>query len=361
MFQIKNFNSIVLAMLNNAKATQDEITDWNVGSAARTLIEAPAVEIEELYQRMLYGILDAIPVAIYHAFNFGYTNATVARGTITLDFSQPIVAAFVIPSGTVFKNPTSGVSYLSQFDVAVSQGAYSVDIVAIADRLGTAGNTDINTITQVLGAYVPNTTSLSNAIFVSGADAETDEHRTARFSEFIGSLARGTPAAVMYAVKQAIVTDDAGRTIETVARATLSETPGRARIYIYGSSGVPSMLLLNAAQLLIDGVNTNGQYSAGYTPVGVSVRVLPMVQLPIVVPLIITAVGDTNALHDAIASKISLLFERTASGVTLNISEIIDVALSVTGVQKVIAELNENVVIANNEVITLSSLQVTRA
>jgi hypothetical protein len=36
-FQIKNFVSIVAAMVNHMRATQDKITDFNVGSVARTL------------------------------------------------------------------------------------------------------------------------------------------------------------------------------------------------------------------------------------------------------------------------------------------------------------------------------------
>jgi hypothetical protein len=54
-FQLKDFVSIVAAMLNRAKATQSRLTDFEVGSVARTLIEAPAIEIEQLYQRMFAG------------------------------------------------------------------------------------------------------------------------------------------------------------------------------------------------------------------------------------------------------------------------------------------------------------------
>ena len=45
-FQIKNFVSICAGMINSMRANQTQITDFNVGSVARTLIEAPAIEID---------------------------------------------------------------------------------------------------------------------------------------------------------------------------------------------------------------------------------------------------------------------------------------------------------------------------
>lgn len=48
-FQIKDFASIVASQINHARAVSDKITDFQPGSVARTIMEAPAVEIEELY------------------------------------------------------------------------------------------------------------------------------------------------------------------------------------------------------------------------------------------------------------------------------------------------------------------------
>jgi len=81
-FQIKSFAAIAASMINYARATQDEITDFSVGSVARTIMEAPAIEIEELYQRMLAGILEAIPVSVYRAFGFDPLEAAPARGYV---------------------------------------------------------------------------------------------------------------------------------------------------------------------------------------------------------------------------------------------------------------------------------------
>ena len=51
-FQIKSFNDIVLSQINHARSVTEKITDFAPGSVARTLMEAPAVEVEELYLQM---------------------------------------------------------------------------------------------------------------------------------------------------------------------------------------------------------------------------------------------------------------------------------------------------------------------
>lgn len=359
MFQLKNFNSIVLSMINNAKATQSAITDWNVGSAARTLVEAPAIEIEEFYQRMLYGILDAIPVAIYNAFGFSFDEATAARGIVTISFSTPIVDPFVLPAGAVFKNPASGVAYLSQTDTAITAGAVSVDVAVVADRLGTIGNTGADSITQVLGAYLPNTASLSHLAITSGLDTESAAVRQARFAEFLGSLDHGTPAAALYAVKRAVVRDAIGNVTEYVVRAGLDETPGYGALYIYGSGGLPSADLLAAAQQLIDGTIVGDQYTAGYRPLGVRATVLPMAEQVVNIPMTLTATGDHATILSAIRTALTLLFNATDSKTTLLVPTIVDTILGVSGVQAAAVDLNQNIVIPANQVLKLGTTTPT--
>ena len=96
MFTIRNFDAIALAEINHARATQDTITDFNIGSLVRTLLESPAVELDEFYQLMLSGILDAIPVAVYKAFDFNTQDPGQARGLVTLNFTLPIVIVFIL-------------------------------------------------------------------------------------------------------------------------------------------------------------------------------------------------------------------------------------------------------------------------
>lgn len=358
-FQIKNFNSIVLAMLNNAKATQGAITDWNVGSAARTLVEVPAVELEEFYQRMLYGILDAIPVAIYHAFGFDSTPAAAAAGNITISFSQPIVDSFDIPAGSIFKNPSTNISYLTQSYVVVPVGSTSVVLLVVADQVGTIGNAPANAITQAIGVYLPNTASILSDTITTGANKESDIARMTRFSEFVGSLARGTPSAVMYAAQQAVVLNGAGTVIEYVTLARMNEMPGTVDIYLHSSEGNPSTELLKAAKILIDGSFDGVSYTAGYRPIGIRVRVLPMAERLINLPIIVSATGDRLMLVSEIKTAVDLLFYAALPGSVLAVQKIIDVILGVSGVLSVVIDINSNIVITPFETVKVGDLQVT--
>jgi hypothetical protein len=69
-FRTKDFLSIVGGMINWMRGATDKVTDYRIGSVTRTMLEAPAIEIDELYQNMLRGLVDGIPVAIYQGFGF---------------------------------------------------------------------------------------------------------------------------------------------------------------------------------------------------------------------------------------------------------------------------------------------------
>ena len=69
-FRIKDFSSIVEDMILTARAHTDRITDYNIGSVARTVLEAAGLELDALYQAMYFNLLDAIPIAIYEGFAF---------------------------------------------------------------------------------------------------------------------------------------------------------------------------------------------------------------------------------------------------------------------------------------------------
>ena len=88
-FHIKDFNNIVQDMILTARAHTERVTDYNIGSVARTLLEAPGLEIDALYQAMYYGLLDAIPIAIYEGFGFSALPAMAASGYVVFTLNPP--------------------------------------------------------------------------------------------------------------------------------------------------------------------------------------------------------------------------------------------------------------------------------
>jgi hypothetical protein len=363
-FQLKDFISITAAMVNQVRASQSRITDFEVGSAIRTLLEAPAIEIEELYQRMLAGTLDAIPTAIYKAFGFDLVGPAAARGTVHVQFGGPIVEAFTIPSGTVFVASTStGTLKFSTLDAQlVPVGATSLDVVVVCATQGAVGNVGANAITATEGYSFPIGSTLTNAAFTSGTDGQTESERKARFAEFIQSLSRGTSVSVRYAVKQAQIKNSRGDLIEYVSRVGSSEVPGRIDVYIYGSSGVPSAALLAAAQKIVDGYrDTDGTAVPGYVAGGVEGRVLPMAERIVNVSLHVTlmpGLTGTATMRNQIATLLAAQFDAVASGETLQVAQLTNAALTLSGVLKAVADNNANIVCGANEVLKLGTLTV---
>lgn len=93
-FQIKKFDSIIASMVNWLSSATNKITDFNVGSVARTMLEAVAIELEELYYQLLKAVEEAIEEAIYRTFNFPRNPSERATGNVTfyrqLGSDQPI-------------------------------------------------------------------------------------------------------------------------------------------------------------------------------------------------------------------------------------------------------------------------------
>ena len=81
-FQIKKFSSIITSMINWVSSNTSKVTDFNPGSVVRTVLEAVAMELEELYYQLLQATQEAIEEAIYRTFNFPRNPSQKAGGTI---------------------------------------------------------------------------------------------------------------------------------------------------------------------------------------------------------------------------------------------------------------------------------------
>lgn len=270
MFQIKDFASIVAGMLNWLKANNKKVTDINKGSVVRTMLEAGAVEIEELYLQMSIGLSEAIPVSVYNTFGFDRLEAAAASGSLRFTAPAPAASPIPIPIGSIVRVPGGSVVYATTLDAVIGTGNTFVDVVAAADTPGSIGNTAANTITEFV-ASIPGVSTVTNQQpLVNGTDAETDADRLARFRDYIKSLTRGTIHACLYGAKTAQRLDANGIVIEYVASASLVEPwltdtaqpVARFRIYIHNGGTGTTGALVTLAQKIVD-----GYYEADGTPV----------------------------------------------------------------------------------------------
>lgn len=361
-FQIKDFLSITLSQINHARAATTRINDFVPGSVARTLMEAPAVEIEELYLQMFLGLKEAIPVATFLSFGFTALPASVAHGFVSVSALVERDADITVPVGTAF-TATDGRVYRSTQTATLAADADVVTIPVAYTVAGLAGNAGQGVITSSnlfrSGDYV-----VSNSAITSGRDAETDDERKARFADFIRSLSRGTVAACTYAAAQSRELDDAGAIYEYVTRVGMDEQPGHVRIFLYSSRGLPSDDLLADGQARIDGSRdaVTGVSTPGVRAAGVRVDVLRMTEraVPLAVqvgmlPGYTLSPQVEQQLGDIFAAQVRAV----PAGGLLYLGTLIEAMLSATGVQEIVPGTSENIVCAVSEALTPGTLTVT--
>ena len=275
-FQLKTFTSIVAAMINHVRGTAPGLTDLNPGSVTRTMLEAPALEIDELYQQIFNTVRDAIPVATFTSFNFDRLEAAPATGlaVVTVAASSQAVT---IPAETTFLTDSSRIAYISQAAVTIAAGQTTATVSLVATEPGVGGNVPASTSFNPV-PRPSNFVSCANATrFDNGRAVETDVERKQRFVAYIRSLQRATGAALAYGAKTVARFNAAGIEIERVKAVSVVEpylaNPAEpfslVKVYVHNGTGSTSGALVTEVAKVIhgyttpDGVKINGWKAAG--------------------------------------------------------------------------------------------------
>jgi hypothetical protein len=283
-FQTKTFISIVASMINRMRAITTRITDYNVGSVARTLVEAPAQEIDELYQMLVYGLIEGIQTSVYTSFNFPPLPAVPASGLIRVTVAVQSTSV-LIPTGSTLNTLDGSLSYLSTADATIPAGATYADVAVACSKVGIIGNIPAGTDFSP-GVAVTGFVGAENlAPFVDGAELETPSAQKVRFNAYVQTLSRGTVASLLYALTNlTFLLDASGNVIERVKTANVDEPyksdpaqpPGLVNAYVHNGVGSTSPALVTRAQAVIDGyIDTDGRRVPGYVASGVVMRVYP--------------------------------------------------------------------------------------
>lgn len=341
-FQLKDFVSIVASMINWMKSTQTAVTDFNEGAIARTLVEAPAAEIEELYRRMLDGLKEAIPVATYNSFNFNALPAEPTTGLVRVVISSQS-SAVLIQGGTVFTYQNGAVSYTSEQTVTIPAGNTYADVLVSAATAGSIGNLAANTaftLSPVPTGFV----SASNlSQWINGTDAETDDQRQLRFAAYIQSLARATVPALQYGLSTVSLTDSSGNVIERVASSQIIEPYetdntqpiGLVNCYIHNGVGNTSAALVAQAKTVLYGyTDSHGNKVPGWKAAGVHVETYAATELAMNLKGTVTALPgyDQPTLAASATQTADAYIIGLGTGAPFEVSEVIKRVKLITGV-----------------------------
>lgn len=342
-FQFKGFTSIAASMINWMKATTTKVSDYTVGSVIRTLLEAAAIEIDELYQQMFIGIKEAIPVAVYNSFNFDKEAAVSATGTIRLIIT-PASADATIEAGTTFTGTGLSSTYSLIADTVVAAGASYIDLSVEADTTGSAGNIAAGQ-SFTLSPSPSNYVSASNlSAFINGSDEETDDERKQRFAAYIDAIKRATKSALAYGAKTAYLTDSAGNVTEKVRACAVIEpytvdsvnNPiAQVNLYIHNGVGGTTAELVARCQEIIDGyTEDDGTAVDGYKAAGIPTKVYAATEVLVAVTgaLTISDGYDQDTLEASASSALYAYIQDLDIGGSCLYAELIAVVMDIEGV-----------------------------
>lgn len=283
-FAFKKAQDIVNDEIQYVLTHTSLISDFTVGSVARTLLEADAVELEKLYYYTLENLQDAIDDAVTSAFGFTRKQATYAYGNVLIRLQNELQQEIVINRGTRFYSRKGSYEqvYQTQQAYTVPRGTSSFVLRVYCTVIGAYGNIPANTIdnTSDLGPIM----SVTNPEpFVTGQDEESPEAEKIRFRQMIQSLARGTNQSLVYAAES----------IPEIAGAyEFESTYGAVVLFCHDANGDLSPELQQAvADKLVE-----------YRPAGIKVMVMPthktMVSLAIGVEVADQALENDSFLNE---------------------------------------------------------------
>lgn len=343
--KIKNFKEIFKNLVEWTTAKTDKITDFNIGSAIRTLYEAIAIQFEEYYFTLKQGILYAIEHAIYNAFGFELKLSKTATGFVNVSFKEPLPSPIVFPKGTMFcTSATYGYIYFnSTEEVTAPKNSTGVSVPIIAKSTGQGGNIPKGAITTIVTTNVfikevNNPEPISN-----GRNEETSSERKKRFQDYIKTLARGTRDAILYGTLE----------VEGVAGAWVDDNYiGYVKLYAHDSNGELSEELRINIKKNLD----------NYRAAGIEVDVLPIVKRPtnLSIELVIDNDYDVEVYKELIKNQLRRFLNEFTVSKDLFLSDIIhSLKLSF---EDIIINVNvknfKDILIGDNELIRAGEITV---
>lgn len=219
-FTPKTYTQILNSLMGMFIGSTPNVTDFNVGSVARSLMEAFAVEQERIYMQILETTADAIDSSAYLSFGFQLLPPIAAYGAVTLTRTGAYVPDITIPLGASFRvpNTTKVYSTTSAYLWTGGSGSTTFTISVTCGTAGAFGNTPAGSITEIV-VPITGVASLTNskALF-TGTDNETLDQRRQRFAAYVSSLPRATKSAVEYGGTTTKLIDSGGYTTEQVVK-----------------------------------------------------------------------------------------------------------------------------------------------
>ena len=277
----KSISDILGGLIDYTSTHTSEITDFTPGSIVRSIYEAEAMELEQLYTLSIENILWGIRHSVLDAFGFTPKDATAAFGYVTVTLSTPLAAPLVLAKGTSFyssKDTAESIMFVTQDSYFIDTGTSSFQVVVYCTQLGTIGNIDSNYIDTMSSTQLTSKTATNEEPFATGTNEESTDSVLQRFRQFVATRGRATVNAVDYAA----------RSVAGVTGVYIYETTGDFIVYAHDANGDLNPYMMNQ---VTNAVNL-------YRPVGIPWSVRPVSKLVKGITFEI-AVTDSSLVDDS--------------------------------------------------------------
>jgi len=331
-------------MINRMTAMSDDLTDFNIGSKVRTVLEATATEIDQYYQAMLKGLYEAVPVAIYKTFSFDRTAEAAASGYVL--FQKSGTSEVTIPKGTQVQIPGGDYVYETQEDFTIASSETQGYVYVVCSDTGEETNCLTSVITEIVSTLDDAIVSVSNpSAFTTGSDEETDLERKLRFQQWLNTLARSTKSSIEYGTSIVNITDDYDNITEEVVKYIVHEPcidddpagdVGYVNVYLWnGVDGASTELIAKATKELYGYTDDDGEKVPGWKGAGIilTVYAVSLDIIPVTATVTVDEDEDQTAIEVLIKQAIDDYFQSLDIGKTLIWAELHKVIKSVDGVE----------------------------
>lgn len=248
----KTFSEILGDLFNSIIASGGKITDFNIGSVTRTILEAVAAAVEEvwfyldLYTNKFFISSSEGQWLDRRLNDFGLyrKKGAAATGSILISRSTPAPIGMLIPAGSLFITDQS-IQIKTVVDGVLPLGSLSIEVQAIAVSIGIAGNLPQNTPLKQAGIAIVGIETVTVSHMGGGIDRETDDELKARVKLYFESLGRSTRGAIEFAALSV-------QGVKVVTVVENSPVPGFFKVYIDDGTGGASDVLILAVSNAVD-------------------------------------------------------------------------------------------------------------
>ena len=337
--QLQDFTTLIRNMAASVQASARALIDLTTGSVLRAILEANA-SIALWMQWLIVLVLAQTRAATSNGTDL---DSWVADFSLSRLPGQPAATTAVfsrvtpglatnIPVGTQVKTVDGAVRFAvlgDPFNPCFDPVANSYVLAANASSIGLSiqtvvpgalGNVQAGTIT-LLASAIPGVDAVTNPVQAAGGtDPEPDDALRARFTNFIDSRSRATPAAIAFAI------DSLQQGLQHVVTENVDPAgnvrPGFFTVTADDGSGTPPASLIAAIAAAIDGVRPVGTMFAVHPPTIVRANI----SMSLTVAMI-----SRQAAQAAVAEAVSSYITSLPIGAPLSVSRLAAIGYGASG------------------------------